>query len=285
MYKRQLKAISGYLLAGSVLMFVGCSNPLTATTIANAPLPSAQTKEQTPNSTPDTKTTTGQKTTPTTPSTDKTAEKPTSTNSKTDAVHVVSDPASVMVLVNKQNALPADYSPANLIDDPNVPFIFSGKDEKRLMRKDMAEALEKMIAAAKKDGVGLAGVSAYRSYNTQKSLFNYYVQTQGEKQARRYSAVPGTSEHETGLAIDLSGTTGKCAADDCFGGTPEANWIATHCADYGFIVRYPQGKESITGYAYEPWHVRYVGVDVAKEITSKGLTLEEYLQNATPVSK
>ncbi|MGZ4032523.1 MAG: M15 family metallopeptidase, partial [Tumebacillaceae bacterium] len=76
-----------------------------------------------------------------------------------------------------------------------------------------------------------------------------------------------------------------CAADDCFGGTPEANWIATHCADYGFIVRYPQGKESITGYAYEPWHVRYVGVDVAKEITSKGLTLEEYLQNATPVSK
>ncbi|MGZ4135372.1 MAG: M15 family metallopeptidase [Tumebacillaceae bacterium] len=285
MYKRQLKAISGYLLAGSVLMFVGCSNPLTATTIANAPVSPTQTKEQTPNSTPDTKTTTGQKTTPTKPSTNKTAEKPTSTNSKTDAVHVVSDPASVMVLVNKQNALPADYSPANLIDDPNVPFIFSGKDEKRLMRKDMAEALEKMIAAAKKDGVGLAGVSAYRSYNTQKSLFNYYVQTQGEEHARRYSAVPGTSEHETGLAIDLSGSTGKCAADDCFGGTPEANWIATHCADYGFIVRYPQGKESITGYAYEPWHVRYVGVDVAKEITSKGLTLEEYLQNATPVSK
>jgi zinc D-Ala-D-Ala carboxypeptidase len=281
MYKKQAKTITMLLMAGSVMLFAGCSSPLTATTISNTPVPSAATKDKTATSTtPVSKTVPTQKATPA-PATDK----PASNGAQNDAVYVVANPASVTVLVNKQNALPADYNPADLIDDPNIPFIFSGKDEKRLMRKDMAQALEKLFAAAKKDGIALAGVSAYRSYSTQKSLFNYYVQTQGEDHARRYSAVPGTSEHETGLAIDVSGSTGKCAADDCFGGTPEANWLAAHCADYGFIIRYLKGKESITGYAYEPWHIRYVGVDVAKEITSKGLTLEEYLQNAVPVSK
>lgn len=282
MYKKHVKSFTMLLLAGSVLLFTGCSSPLTAT-ISHTTTPPVATKEQTTDPGKDKSTTS---TTTTKQPTQKPAtDAPSTSGNTSDQIAVVANPASVTVLVNKQNALPADYSPANLIDDPNIPFIFSGKDEKRLMRKDMAEALEKMFAAAKKDGVLLAGVSAYRSYNTQKSLFNYYVQTQGEQQARRYSAVPGTSEHETGLAIDVSGITGKCAADDCFGGTPEATWIAAHCADYGFIIRYPQGKESITGYAYEPWHIRYVGVDVAKEIMSKGETLEDYMQNAVPVSK
>lgn len=194
------------------------------------------------------------------------------------------DPNSVTVLINKEYALPKDYVPQDLVDDPNIPFIFKEKSERRMLRKVAADALEKMFAAAKQDGIELAGVSAYRSYGTQQSLFNTYVQQQGEKEARRYSAVPGYSEHETGLAIDVSGSTGQCAADNCFAGTPEAKWLAAHVQDYGYIIRYPQGKEDITGYAYEPWHIRYVGVDVAKEIMSKGITLEEY-EGAKPASQ
>jgi D-alanyl-D-alanine carboxypeptidase len=186
-------------------------------------------------------------------------------------------PDSITVLVNKESsALPETYKPADLENDPNLPFIFSGYDEKRLLRKPAAQALEKLFAAAKKDGINLAGVSGFRSYALQKSLFDSYVKQQGETEARRYSAVPGHSEHQTGLAIDVSGSTGACAAEDCFGDTPEAKWLAQHAQEYGYIIRYPKGKEAITGYAYEPWHIRYVGVELAKEVTSKGLTLEEY---------
>ena len=99
-----------------------------------------------------------------------------------------------------------------------------------------------------------------------------------------YSAVPGHSEHETGLAIDVSGSDGKCAATDCFGDTMEAKWLAEHAAEYGFIIRYPKGKESITGYKYEPWHLRYVGVQIASEIAEQASTLEEYY-NAVPVTR
>lgn len=182
---------------------------------------------------------------------------------------------AITVLVNKSVALPSGYRPSDLVE-PQVSFIFDGYHEKRLMREEAARALERMFAGAKKDGIYLAGVSGYRSYETQESLFNYYVRTQGEETARKYSAEPGHSEHQTGLAMDISGSTGECAADDCFAGTPEANWLAAHAGEYGFIIRYPKGKEAITGYNYEPWHVRYIGTKIASEINAKGLTLEEY---------
>ncbi|ANS76186.1 peptidase M15 [Paenibacillus yonginensis] len=196
---------------------------------------------------------------------------------------VVANPDSVAVLVNKQFGLPENFEPEDLVY-PNVPFTFKEKIEKRKMRKVAADALEEMFAGAKKDGIYLAGVSAYRSYERQKVIFENYVKRDGEEKARTYSAYPGYSEHETGLAIDVSGSDGKCAAEDCFGGTPEAEWIAKHAAEYGFILRYPEGKEDITGYKYEPWHIRYVGKDIAKEIADRGITLEEYY-NAIPVSK
>lgn len=197
-------------------------------------------------------------------------------------VQVVAQPASITALVNKQYRLPEGYDPEDLVY-PDVKFIFNEKIEKRMMRKEAAEALEKMFAGAKEDGIYLAGVSGYRSHATQKSLFQRYVDKDGEEKAKTYSAVPGHSEHETGLAIDVSGSDGKCAAQDCFGGTKEAEWLAEHAAEYGFIIRYPKGKEAITGYQYEPWHLRYVG-DIAKEIAEQGLTLEEYY-DAVPVSK
>lgn len=202
---------------------------------------------------------------------------------KNNAVQVVTKPDSVTVLVNKHFVLPKDYKPSDLVY-PNVPFLFKEKNEKRKMRNEAAKALENLFAGAKKDGIYLAGVSAYRSYSTQKLLFDLYVRLYGEKKARTFVAVPGASEHQTGLAIDVSGIDGKCAAQDCFAGSKEAKWLAQHAAEYGFIIRYPKGKESITGYQYEPWHIRYVGTKIAKEIARKGITLEEYL-NAVPVSK
>jgi zinc D-Ala-D-Ala carboxypeptidase len=200
-----------------------------------------------------------------------------------NALPVIAEPASITVLVNKQFALPKNYEPADLVF-PDVPFIFKEKSDRRKMRTVAAKALEKLFAGAEKDHIQLAGVSAYRSYATQKQLFNRYVKQDGFKKARTYSALPGTSEHETGLAIDVSGIDGKCAAEACFADTKEAIWLGKYAAEYGFIVRYPGGKEAITGYNYEPWHLRYVGIEIAKEITDTGSTLENYL-NAVPVSK
>lgn len=191
------------------------------------------------------------------------------------AVTLTSYPASIAAVVNKKYYMPVDYIPKDLVF-PSVPFLFNEKIEKRKMRSEAAKGLERLFAAAKKDGISLSGVSAYRSYATQKVLFNNYVKRDGFEKARTYSAIPGTSEHQTGLAIDVSGSTGKCAATFCFANSKEANWLSKHSADYGFIIRYPKGKESITGYKYEPWHLRYVG-NISKPIKNRGLTLEEYL--------
>jgi D-alanyl-D-alanine carboxypeptidase len=200
-----------------------------------------------------------------------------------DGIVVIAKPAEISVLVNKQHKLPEDYNPTDLVY-PDVRFIFPEKIEKRKMRQDAATALEKLFAAAEDDNILLAGVSAYRSHKTQTTLFDRYVKRDGLEKARTYSALPGTSEHETGLAIDVSGSDGKCAAADCFADTKEAQWLEKHAHEYGFIIRYLKGKEKITGYQYEPWHLRYVGVDVATEMVKSGEVLEEYF-DAVPVTK
>ncbi|WP_040204257.1 M15 family metallopeptidase [Neobacillus jeddahensis] len=198
------------------------------------------------------------------------------------SIQVISDPEVIPVLVNKKNKLPESYNPSDLVF-PDIPFTFKEKLPKREMRTEAADAIEKLFAGANQDGVSLLGVSAYRSHETQTALFNHYVSMDGYDSALTYSALPGTSEHETGLAIDVTGGNGKCAAEECFEGTLEAEWLQNHAAEYGFIIRYPKGKESITGYKYEPWHLRYVGEAIAKEIMNRGITLEEYL-NTTPVN-
>lgn len=202
--------------------------------------------------------------------------------SKNTNIKLVSSPEVTPVLVNKRNKLPDNYQPSDLIY-PNIPFTFNQKAEKRQMRTVAGAAIEKLFAGAKQQGMHLLGVSAYRSHASQTALFNHYVNQDGYEAARTYSALPGTSEHETGLAIDVTGGDGKCAAEDCFEGTKEADWLQDHAAEYGFIIRYPKGKASITGYQYEPWHLRYVGKAIAKEIMNRGITLEEYY-NATLVN-
>ncbi|WP_424766552.1 M15 family metallopeptidase [Paenibacillus sp. sgz302251] len=199
-----------------------------------------------------------------------------------DGLAVIAEPANIAVLVNKQHKLPEDYNPSDL-EYPDVRFLFSEKIEKRKLRKEAAEALEKMFAAAEDNGIHLAGVSAYRSHSTQKTLFARYVDRDGLEKARTYSAFPGTSEHETGLAIDVSGSDGKCAAADCFANTEESQWLEAHAHEYGYIIRYLKGKETITGYQYEPWHLRYVGMELAEELEASGETLEEYY-DAVPVN-
>lgn len=197
------------------------------------------------------------------------------TSVQDEGIQVVSAPKSIPVLVNKQYKLPDSYTPPDLVYT-DIPFIFQGKSEKKKLRAEAASAISQLFTAANSQGVSLLGVSGYRSHTTQTALFNNYVKRDGYEKARRYSALPGTSEHETGLAIDVTGGNGRCPAQSCFAGTPEANWLQEHAAEFGFIIRYPQGKEAITGYMYEPWHLRYVGQSVAVEIMSKGITLEEY---------
>ncbi|WP_442601554.1 M15 family metallopeptidase [Paenibacillus sp. KN14-4R] len=197
-------------------------------------------------------------------------------------VTVVTNENDRMVVINKQRALPDGYTPPDLVY-PNVPFSFKDKIEKRMMRKEAADALERLFAGAAKDNIKLVGISAYRSYATQKVVFANNVKTQGEQKAAQFSARPGQSEHQTGLAIDVSSASAKFQIEQSFIDTNEGKWLAQHAHEYGFVIRFLQGKEQITGYAYEPWHIRFVGIDAAKDIFAKGITLEEYFQDAVPV--
>ena len=129
-----------------------------------------------------------------------------------------------------------------------------------------------MQQAAAAEGINIWICSGYRSYSYQQQLYDNYVAQDGKEEADRYSARPGHSEHQTGLAIDVND------AGSDFDGTPEAAWLAAHCADYGFIIRYKQGKESSTGYMAESWHIRYLGdAELCRKIDASGLSLEEYL--------
>ena len=124
------------------------------------------------------------------------------------------------------------------------------------------ERLEKLYQAAEEDGITLDIRSAYRSYSTQKWLFNDYASRHGEEEANRFSARPGQSEHQLGTAVDFGGTSVDFTA--AFGETDRGRWLAENAHKYGFALSYPQNKEHITGYIYEPWHFRYIGVEAAR---------------------
>lgn len=163
-----------------------------------------------------------------------------------------------ILIANKKYPLPADFSPGV---DPEANA-----------------ALNTMSAAAKVNGFELTAFSSFRSYDYQKQLYMKYVNKDGQAAADRYSARPGYSEHQTGLAFDIGEVGNEDVwLTDAFGETPAGQWLVKHAHEYGFILRYPKGKEDITGYMYESWHFRYVGIKLAKEIYEKNVTLEEYL--------
>ncbi|WP_010175284.1 M15 family metallopeptidase [Bacillus coahuilensis] len=182
---------------------------------------------------------------------------------------------SVEAVINKEFHLPDDYIPADLVE-PTVPFPFEEDLPKKLLRQEAATALEEMFEGAKADGIELLAASGYRSFETQDYLFEAYAAEHGEEAANKFSARPGQSEHQTGLAMDVTSRSAGYAIGDVFGETVEGDWVANHAWEYGFIIRYLEGKEDITGYKYEPWHLRYVGKDLAQKVYEAGVTLEEY---------
>ncbi|WP_026694929.1 M15 family metallopeptidase [Peribacillus kribbensis] len=197
---------------------------------------------------------------------------------KEDGREVIQNPENLLVLVNKNVLLPAGYAPKDL-RRPNVNFSFGdSNEEKALMRDAAATALENMFQAAEADGIELYAVSGYRSYDRQVALLNAEIEQVGKQQAEQAVAVPGTSEHQTGLSMDISSKSANLLLEQTFKEKPEGKWLADHAHLYGFIMRYPKGKEGITGYEYEPWHYRYVGKKTAKIIHDKGYTLEEFFK-------
>ena len=180
--------------------------------------------------------------------------------------------ASLQVLVNKRRPLvPADYQPAL------VPVSIA-QDGDEAVRPEADAALAQMSAAMQAEiGEGIHVFSSYRGYARQTQLYNGYVAQYGQAQADTTSARPGHSEHQTGLSVDVMGTGGACRLDVCFGGTAAGRWIAENAWEHGFIVRYPDGLQGVTGYHFEPWHVRFVGAEVATAMHEQGIaTFEEY---------
>ena len=165
---------------------------------------------------------------------------------------------SLSVVVNKKRQLPVDYVP-NLIQSNGGQ-----------LRPEAASAMDALMSAAGSAGFSLNIISSYRSYTTQQSTYSGYVSQYGQAETDTFSARPGHSEHQTGLAADLN------SLDQSFGDTPTGQWLAQNAHTYGFIIRYPFGKDSVTGYHYEPWHVRYVGADTASAVYTSGKTLDEY---------
>lgn len=178
-------------------------------------------------------------------------------------VKIVDDPDDPFVLVNKYYEVPQDYEPSDLVS--------VGNGQK--MRSEAAEHVNKLLKDINADGLYLQAQSGFRSIDLQTRLYNNYVARDGVEEADTYSARPGSSEHHTGLAIDLShdGTL-----EETFEDTKQFEWLDKNAHKYGLILRYPKDKVYMTGYMYEPWHYRYVGVEVATLIKNEGITYEEY---------
>ncbi|TLP95767.1 D-alanyl-D-alanine carboxypeptidase family protein [Nesterenkonia salmonea] len=184
------------------------------------------------------------------------------------------DPDSVHVLVNRQNPLePVDYSPEDLVE----VGVRTSVEHPVYMRAEPAEAVEELFDDALEDGVSLAVTSGYRPFDSQTRIYSARHAHHGTEGTDEFAARPGYSEHQTGLAVDvISIDNPDCIMGDCFHETPEFEWLEDSAHDYGFIIRYPEGMEHVTGFAYEPWHLRYVGEGTAEEVVELGLTLEEY---------
>ena len=189
------------------------------------------------------------------------------------AAYSLDDPTSLWVVVNKKRPLvPVDYTPTDLVA-VNVAHTWAP-----LLRAEAARAVETMFAAATSEAaLSLESNSAFRSYASQVEVYTKEVTTTGVAAADQSTARPGVSEHQTGLTIDIGAQSGICRLNVCFAETPEGHWLADNAWRFGFLLRYPADKVAVTGYEFEPWHFRYVGIDLAAELHTKGVsTLEEF---------
>lgn len=193
-------------------------------------------------------------------------------------IPVDTDTDSVRILVNRKHKLESDYIPGDLVV-PAIRFSYYGVQEKSHLRAEAAMWIEKLFEAAKEEQINLVAVSGYRSYNRQKQIYEANIEAKGEKTTNQVSAKPGTSEHQTGLVMDVSAYSVGCELEQNFGSSAEGIWLAENSYKYGFIIRYGKEKENITGYTYEPWHIRYVGKNLAEYLYKNDLALEEYYKN------
>lgn len=191
------------------------------------------------------------------------------------AEYMIDSGNDITMVVNKEWGLTREYIPNNLMT-PDVKFDFDEILEKRYMVQEAAQALEELFWEAQNAGIELVAVSGYRSFARQTELYNESLRTQGLEHTQEYLAQPGHSEHQTGLAMDVSCASMFMNLTEEFANTTEYKWLAENAESFGFIIRYPKGKEHITGYAYEPWHIRYVGKDLAAKLKDMDITLDEY---------
>ncbi len=189
-------------------------------------------------------------------------------------LYSIDEPGSIWWIVNKSRVLPDKYVPSDLVV-PSVKLRLGSEAEQMQYSKTAEPGLTELFNAAASDGVVLVFGSGYRSFELQKQFYDSYVAQDGQEAADRYSARPGTSEHQTGLSFDATAANGACHLEVCFENTPEGQWLKANAHKYGFIVRYLDGKEAITGYQYEPWHMRYVGVELAEQLQKTNQTMEE----------
>lgn len=184
------------------------------------------------------------------------------------AIPAITGPHPVPLLVTKERPLePLSYVPSDLVQVAGTRLSVGA-----------ATDFNTMLQAAALDGVTILAVSGFRSYAEQENLHSGYLEVFGPGRAAELSAEPGHSEHQTGLAVDIADPSGACALMECFADTPAGAWTAVNAWKYGFIIRYPLGAQAITGYSYEPWHLRHVGVTAAMEMRGSGApTLEAYL--------
>lgn len=191
--------------------------------------------------------------------------------------YALDDPLSPWLVVNKQRPLvPKTYVPPDL-RAPTMPLKWAATAEAMQLRDQAASALETLVAEAKQQGIELQLLSGYRSYATQTTIYDSEVRGFGQAIADQESARPGYSEHQTGWAADLGATDGTCDIQACFADTPEGQWLAANAHAYGFVIRYAPNKTSVTGYVYEPWHLRYVGTVLSEEMHRTDIqTLEEF---------
>lgn len=189
-----------------------------------------------------------------------------------DMHYDITSDESLTRIANKERRTDSGYIPADLV---SVNVSSNGNVQ---LRKEAAVQLEVMFEASQQDGISLYLISGYRSYERQTQLYEYYCEKYGTEEADRMDAVPGVSEHMLGLSVDLGTADHAYELEDGFALTSAYAWLVEHSYEYGYVLRYPQGKEEITGTAFSPWSFRYFGVDTAKRIHDSGLCAEEYFE-------
>lgn len=191
-----------------------------------------------------------------------------------DRTYIIEDPSNMLVLIKNGFSVPSDYVPSDL-RDVNIPY----ESEVGQLRDCAATALENMYKDGLKQGYSIAIKSSYRSYETQSAVYNEYFAMYDAAYAASLFSVPGSSEHQCGLSVDLTSQSVMDGTYGTFGETPDYNWVEENAYKYGFILRFPENAGDRTGATNEPWHFRYVGKETAKEIHDKGWILEDYIEH------